>query len=262
MSTTDESTPRRPTGRPNRGARSPNALGVLLDADRSDGAVLREVAELLSHELRTPLTTIYSGSKILNRKGVQLSDSTVKEVSAAIEAEAERLKRLVEDLVVASRPAERLTAAEPVLIQHLLPAVVAQEQERSPSPRFVVSMPEQLPAVCGDAGAIEQVLRNLLSNAARFGPRDGVIAVSVSEGEDSVTIRIADQGPGLDAREADRVFGLFYRSPSTAERGGLGLGLFVCRRLVDAMGGRIWAHTGQRGGEFGFELPIESADDR
>jgi signal transduction histidine kinase len=77
-----------------------------------------------------------------------------------------------------------------------------------------------------------------------------------------VIVRIADDGPGLDPSEADRVFGLFYRSRATADRGGLGLGLFVCRRLIGAMGGRIWARAGQRGGEFGFELPVESADER
>ena len=143
-------------------AGSASALNVLLDGDRSDAAVLREVAELLSHELRTPLTTIYSGSKILNRPGVRLSDATVREVSAAIEAEAERLKRIVEDLVVATGPDERAIGPEPVLIQHLLPAIVANEQERWPTTRFVVSIPEHLPAVRGDSGALEQVLRNLL----------------------------------------------------------------------------------------------------
>jgi two-component system sensor histidine kinase KdpD len=237
-----------------------SALEVLLEGDRAEAGVLREVAELLSHELRTPLTTIYSGSKLLNRPGVPLSDATVREVTAAIEAEAERLKRVVEDLVVAARPAEHQAASEPVLLQHVLPAVVAQEQEHSPSLRFVLSVPEHLPAVRGDSGAIEQVLRNLLSNAARFGPPDGVIAVTVSHTPRTVVVRISDQGPGLDTGEADRVFGLFYRSPSSGERAGLGLGLFVCRRLVDAMGGRIWARAGRQGGEFGFELPIESAD--
>jgi two-component system sensor histidine kinase KdpD len=241
---------------------SASALNVLLDGDRSDASVSRGVAELLSHELRTPLTTIYTGSKILNRPGVRLSDSTVREVSAAIEAEAERLKRIVEDLVVATRPDERATSSEPVLIQHLLPGIVAKEQERSPATRFVVSMPEQLPAVRGDSGSLEQVLRNLLSNAARFGPPDGVIAATVRQGRGTVIVKIADQGQGLDAAEADRVFGLFYRSPATAERAGLGLGLFVCRRLIDSMGGRIWACPCERRGEFGFELPIYPADDR
>jgi signal transduction histidine kinase len=246
----------RPTG-----ARRRNALDVLLEGDSDDPAALREVAELLSHELRTPLTTIYSGSKILNRPGAGLSPATIREVAAAIEAEAERLKRLVEDLVVATRPHERVLAAEPVLLQHVLPAVVAKEQERWPATRFVRSIPEHLSAVRGDVASVEQVLRNLLSNAARFGPAEGVVTVSVAEVSEQVVVRVVDQGPGLDPAEADRVFGLFYRSPATSERAGLGLGLFVARRLIDAMGGRIWARPGVRGGEFGFELPIHPADE-
>jgi signal transduction histidine kinase len=123
-------------------------------------------------------------------------------------------------------------------------------------------MPKHLAAAHGDRGSIEHVVRNLLSNAARFGPPNGVIAVTVSQRPGAIRVRIADEGPGLDPGEADRVFGLFYRSAATANRAGLGLGLYVCRRLIDAMGGRIWARPGGRGGEFGFELPIEPADER
>jgi signal transduction histidine kinase len=240
-----------------------SALSVLLDrADREDDA-LRDVAEMLSHELRTPLTTIYSGSKILSRPGAPLAESTVREVSAAIEAEAERLKRIVEDLVVAALPESRSMGAEPVLIQHVLPSIVHHEQMRTPGPRFVISLPEHLPAVRGDELYLEQVLRNLLSNAVRFGPADGVIAVNVSERPGVVTVRVTDEGPGIEADEEDRVFGLFYRSPATADRAGLGLGLFVCRRLVDSMGGRIWGRGRPNGGaEFGFDLPVYPSDER
>jgi two-component system sensor histidine kinase KdpD len=246
-----------------RGAGQVSALSVLLDRSGGEAAALREVAEMLSHELRTPLTTIYSGSKILSRPGAPLSDSTVREVSAAIEVEAERLKRIIEDLVVAALPGSRAIGAEPVLVQHILPAIVAHEQERTPDVRFVVSLSEHLPAVRGDEAYLEQVLRNLLSNAARFGPENGVIAVTVVETRTGVRVQIADEGPGLAEHEDERIFDLFYRAPETADRAGLGLGLFVCRRLVDAMGGSIWARSRSRGGaEFAFELPIYPSDDR
>lgn len=231
--------------------------------DRRADIGAREVAERLSHALRTPLTTLYGGSKILSRRGASLSESTVHEVSAAMEVDAERLRSLVEDLVVAALPEAPSLGGEPVLLQHLLPTVVAHEQERWPSVRFVLGLTPHLPPVQADEAYLEQVLRNLLSNAARFGPADGVVAVTVSEKPGRVVVKIADQGPGVGPSETDRVFGLYYRSPVTADRAGVGLGLFVCRRLIDAMGGRIWVRGRSRGGaEFGFELPIHPVDER
>ena len=239
------------------------ALSVLLDGSDGDPALLREVAELLSHELRTPLTTIYSGSKILSRPGLGLSPGTVREVSEAIEADAERLYRIVEDLVVAARPENRAVAIEPVLLQHVLPTIIQHEQTRWPETSFVLSLPEQLAAVRGDDLYVEQVVRNLLANAARFGPVGGVVAISAGESEGAVVVRIVDQGPGIAAGEEQRVFGLFYRAPETADRAGLGLGLFVAQRLIEAMGGTIWGkNRGPGGAEFGFRLPVEPADER
>ena len=241
---------------------SGSALEVLLDRHGIDEKLLPWVAELLSHELRTPLTTIYSGSKILSRSA-ELSQSTVREVSSAIEVEAERLKRVIEDLVVASLPPGRQLTFEPVLLQHVLPGVVRQEHDRWPEIRFVLSVPDHLPPVRADQADVEQVLRNLLSNAARFGPPDGVVTIRVTADQNAVSVGIADQGPGLQAGESERVFDLFYRSPATARHAGLGLGLFVCRRLIEAMNGRIWARSAAgRGAEFGFELPIYPEDGR
>ncbi len=184
-------------------------------------------------------------------------------MSEAIEADAERLYRIVEDLVVAARPENRAVAVEPVLLQHALPAIVAHEQTRWPETSFMLSLPEQLAAVRGDDIYVEQVVRNLLANAARFGPPGGVVAISGHEVDAQVLIRIADQGPGIAPGEEQRVFGLFYRAPETADRAGLGLGLFVARRLIEAMGGTIWAANRPAGGaEFGFRLPVEPADER
>lgn len=233
---------------------------MLLESD-GDAPDPRGVAEALSHQLRTPLTAIYAGSKILSRPGPPLSESTVREVSAAIGAEAERLKRVVEDLVVAALPTGRMVGGEPLLLGHLLPVIVAHEGERSPDARFELSIPEQLPAVRGDEVYVEQVVRNLLANATQFGPPDGLVTIRAAERSGAVEVRIADQGPGVAAAQAERIFDLFYRVSGTG-KAGLGLGLFVCRRLVAAMGGRIWARPGPQGGaEFGFELPIYPTDE-
>jgi two-component system sensor histidine kinase ChiS len=118
-------------------------------------------------------------------------------------------------------------------------------------------MPPSLPTVVADPTYAEQVVRNLLSNAAKYGGGSRVEIV-LEAADDEVAVRILDDGPGIEAGEVDRLFELFYRSPSTAARAsGAGIGLFVCARLVQAMGGHIWARPRPAGGaEFGFALRI------
>jgi signal transduction histidine kinase len=120
-----------------------------------------------------------------------------------------------------------------------------------------------LPAVSGDETSITQVLRNLLSNAAKYGGPDAMVTAVVEPDRDGVAVRVRDRGPGIDPREAEAIFDPFFRSPRTAKMaGGAGIGLYVSRRLVGAMNGRMWAAPGPAGGsEFSFVLPRYRADD-
>jgi signal transduction histidine kinase len=113
-----------------------------------------------------------------------------------------------------------------------------------------------------DPTYVEQTVRNLLSNAAKYGGAGSVVEVVLETSEDEVAVRVLDDGPGIDAGEAERVFDLFYRSPRTSvATAGAGIGLFVCARLVQAMGGRIWARPRPAGGaEVGFALRIMHED--
>jgi len=114
-----------------------------------------------------------------------------------------------------------------------------------------------LPPVAAEETYIEQVLRNLLGNAAKYGGA-GPVTVTAEEGSESVTVRVRDAGPGFPPAEVDRLFDLFYRSPDAARRAsGAGIGLFVSRQLVEAMGGTIAARNLPEGGaEFACEIPI------
>lgn len=223
---------------------------------------------VLSHELRTPVTTIYGNSKLLRRPNSSLGEAIRQEASADIEVEAERLYRLVEDLLVLARYGEgqgREAETEPLLLQRIIPAAVSAEQARWPAARFKVDIPRSLPAVEGDQTYVDQVVRNLLSNAAKYGGDSAPVQVVVtSEDEtDEVTVRVIDRGPGFSPEEAERLFELFYRSPGmTAKASGAGIGLFVCKRLIEAMGGRIWAGARKGGGaEFGFALKWFNEED-
>src|SRR6185369_14810248 len=122
------------------------ALDLLVAGTSTNPEGLRAVAERLSHELRTPLTTIYSGSKLLSRHA-RLSEPLVREVSAAIEADAERLLRVIEDLVVAAGlPGEPAIHGEPVLLQRLVPILAEGTHARWPGVTVEVSLPSPLPA--------------------------------------------------------------------------------------------------------------------
>ncbi len=242
-----------------------NILAAPAERSRAEEAE-RKVAELrdafvgvISHELRTPITTIYGSAKILRHPKTRLSKAIRDEAIADIEAEAERLYRLVEDLLVLSRAeGGRLDVGdEPVLLHHLLPRVVASERQRHPSLRFELTMPHRLQAVAGEETYIEQVVRNLLGNAVKYGPSDAPIDVIAEDRDREVQIQVLDRGPGIQPDEAVTMFELFYRSKHTASQaGGVGIGLFVCRQLVEAMGGRIWSRPRPEGGaEFGFTLP-------
>jgi signal transduction histidine kinase len=106
--------------------------------------------------------------------------------------------------------------------------------------------------------SISLVIRNLLSNAAKYAGSGATVRVTVAEdGPEYVTIRVEDDGPGIAPTEADQLFELYFRSDAASPAPGSGIGLFVCRQLVAAMGGRIWATSREAGGaEFGFSLPL------
>jgi len=223
-------------------------------------AVRETFIGILSHELRTPVTTIFGGAKLLARETSTLDDETRRGIFEDIHSEAERLQRLVEDVVALNRfgegPGE--IGLEPVLFQRLVPRVAASEQDRWPGVTFALELEQGLPTVSADPTYVEQVIRNLLSNAAKYTGAGSTVTVSVAARAEEVVTRILDDGPGFPADEAGRLFELFYRSPGTAgTASGAGIGLFVCARLVSAMGGRIWAVPRDGGGaEFGFAIRI------
>jgi two-component system sensor histidine kinase KdpD len=217
---------------------------------------------VLSHELRTPVTTIFGGSRVLSREDSGLDEPTRREILADVADEAERLKRLVEDVVALNRFGESDAdlGREPVLLQRVVPIVVASEEERWPGIKFTTDIPPGLPTVVADPTYLEQVIRNLLANAAKYSGQGATVEVVVDSGpgEDEVAVCVRDDGPGIEPDEADRLFDLFYRSPRTAgSTTGAGIGLFVCSRLVRAMGGRVWARPLPAGGsEFAFALRV------
>jgi K+-sensing histidine kinase KdpD len=221
-------------------------------------AVRETFIGVLSHELRTPVTTIFGGAKLLARESSTLDEEMKRTIFQDIHEEAERLQRLVEDVVALNRFAEDAgdIGWEPVLIQRLLPRVVASEESRWPGVTFALDIAPKLPTVTADPTYVEQVIRNLVSNAAKYGGVGSTVTVAAEAGQGEVLVRVLDDGPGFPAEETSRLFELFYRSPGTAGSAtGAGIGLFVSARLIAAMRGRIWASPREDGGaEFGIAL--------
>jgi signal transduction histidine kinase len=219
---------------------------------------------VISHELRTPITTIYGLSAMLRQRMESLTPEVRAQAIEDVEAEADRLYRLVEDLLVLSR-AERgrvEIAREPVGLAHVLRRAVDAEAARWPARRFELDAPRNLPLVLGEEIYLEQVVRNLLTNAAKYS-EPGTSIVVEARAPDEVVVRVLDEGVGIAEADIAHVFELFYRSAAvTRKAAGAGIGLFVSRQLIEAMGGRMWATSRPEGGaEVGFAMPHHPLDD-
>ncbi|HET7031294.1 MAG TPA: ATP-binding protein [Candidatus Limnocylindrales bacterium] len=216
---------------------------------------------VLSHELRTPITSIFGGSKVLLRSDAELESSVRQGILQDLADESERLNRMVENLLVLAR-VERgvpLSGQEPILLQRVLPRIVAEEARQWPGLDLRLVVPDDVPTVAGDVSYVDQILRNLISNAGKYGPPAGVVTIEVRIPDGGVEAQVAvrDEGEGIDEAEAGQLFDLFFRSSGVANKtAGSGIGLFVSRHLVEGMGGRMWAKPRPEGGsEFGFSLP-------
>ena len=232
--------------------------GINLDVtDRKDAEEYREAfLTILSHELATPVTSIYAASTLLSRPG--LDDERRAELLNDIGQESERLRRLIEDLVVLAH-VERGTLkvhTDPVPLAHVLRKVCDQEKRRWPDNEFELTVSARLPVAAADDAFVEQIVRNLVENAAKYGPPGATVEVVADAHGGAPRVRVLDRGPGIDPAEAERLFEVFYRSQRTMRVAGSGIGLFVAHRLVESIGGTIWARSREDGpgAEVGFEL--------
>lgn len=211
---------------------------ALEEADRVKTALLSSV----SHDLRSPLAAIKTAATGLLDPDADLAPGERAELLAAIDGETDRLTRLVADLLDLSRiqggalrpRKEWADVAEIVL------AVVDRLSARLVEHPIEVALPDDLPLLPLDYARVDQVLSNLVENAAAYAPAGTPIALSARADGNGVAIRVCDQGPGIPLRERERVFEPFYRGVTTEGlHPGSGLGLAICRGIVEAHGGWI-----------------------
>jgi two-component system sensor histidine kinase KdpD len=231
-----------------RGAEKEHEVALARRSDALKTALLHAV----SHQLRTPA---------LRQADTAYTEDDRAELLAAIEEEADRLDRLVRNLLDASRlEAGALTPhKQPQDLRELSKAVLGRLQPVLAGRPLQLDVAEDLPLVACDYAQIDQVLTNLVENAARHTPLGTPVHVSMTCQEEAVQIEVADQGPGVPLADRERLFGSFERGHTRAE--GTGLGLAIARGLVEAHGGRLWVESGSYGGgaRFLFTLPLAEA---
>jgi two-component system sensor histidine kinase KdpD len=212
----------------------------------------------VSHELRTPLAGITGAASAIADAGVQLSQEAHDELMSTVISEAERMDRLINNLLDMTR----LEAGGLALkkewqpLQEVVGSALHALDRRLRGREVVTSLPADLPLVNIDAVGIQQVLTNLLDNAVEYSPSASPIDIVAKSTEQEVIVEVADRGPGLPPGTEKRVFEKFFRAARGDGRRGIGLGLAICRGIVEAHGGAISAANRPGGGAvFRFSLP-------
>ena len=216
---------------------------------------------IAAHELRTPLTAVMGFSELLQTRSP--SDRARTEWLGHINAESHRLTAILDELMSVSRIQSGKTSltVEQLDFAAIVDDVITACETLSPSRQFQVSVPATLPDLWADGGKVKQVLLNLMSNAIKYSPAgDPVRLTARVDGErGELVIDVADNGVGIPSHEHEKLFTTFYRVRTSATEGirGTGLGLYICKGIVELMGGRIWMVSApDAGSTFSFSLPL------
>ncbi len=218
-----------------------------------------EFIGMVSHELRTPLTVVTGAIHTAMLAGLPPEELPLLLKEAALGAES--LADILDNLLELSRyQAQRLVlAVEPMYIKEIIDNVIGQLKGKSSIHRLIADVPGQLPPVHGDKMRVERVLHNLIENAIKYSPQGGKVRIFTRQDSGSLIVGVSDRGIGIAPEDRARLFQPFLRLENSAQRGikGLGLGLIVCRRLVEAHNGRIWVESEPgKGSTFYFSIPL------
>jgi two-component system sensor histidine kinase KdpD len=212
----------------------------------------------ISHDLRTPLTSIVSSASTLVKEDQALQPEDKLEHCRAIYDEGLRMSSLVNNILDMARldaGAMQLNKQDTAL-EDIIDTVLTRLQKRLAGRQVIVKLPPGMPMLYADALLIEQVLSNLLENVLRYTPERSPIEISAKTTETTEDISVADQGPGIPVGLEDKLFEKFYRVHPGVAQGGVGLGLSICKAIVTAHGGSIYAQNKPEGGAvFSITLP-------
>jgi PAS domain S-box-containing protein len=234
-----------------------------ISSDRLVEQMKSDFVSTVSHELRTPLTSIYGFAETLLRQDILFSDADRETFLGYIASESQRLTLIVDALLNVARldTGDLQVNLAPTDVRDVVGELVesAQNGGSNGGHSFVLDLPEEPSAANADPDKLRQVCSILLDNALKYSPDGGIVKVGVERKQDMVEVTVADEGIGIPQSDQDQIFRKFYRgtdADSRAGASGTGLGLFIARGLVTAMGGRIWVESREgEGSTFAFELP-------
>ncbi|HEX9074461.1 MAG TPA: DUF4118 domain-containing protein, partial [Anaerolineae bacterium] len=224
---------------------------VQIETERMRNALLSSI----SHDLKTPLAAITGAASSL----IEDTTGECRDLAQTIAEEADRLNRLIRNLLDMTRLEAGAVQVrkEWHALEEIVGAALTRLDNRLQGHPVTTHIPADLPLVPLDSVLIEQVLVNLLENALKYTPAGSPFEISASITDSHVMVRVADRGPGIPPGDEERIFDKFYRARPNGG-GGVGLGLTVCRGIVQAHGGKIWAQNRDGGGAvFQFTLPLE-----
>jgi len=234
-----------------------------ISGDRLVEQVKSDFVSTVSHELRTPLTSIYGFAETLLRQDVMFGEEERKTFLGYIASESQRLTSIVDTLLNVARLDTgdlQVNIAETDVRAVVGQVLAAATETDGAGGRFVVDLPEEPLAARADPEKLRQVFSILLDNALRYSPAGARVTVGAARRRDTVEVSVADEGIGIPQADQEQIFRKFYRGADAELRigaGGTGLGLFIARGLVTAMGGKIWVTSREgEGSRFSFELPL------
>jgi two-component system sensor histidine kinase KdpD len=242
-----------------------DARARLAQLDAETNQLRAAMFSSVTHDFRTPLASIKAGVTSLLDRSVEHDPGQERDLLTTILEETDRLNRLVGNILDLARiRAGALTPARHEAgLDEIAEVVVARLAPRLPGVRIVLDLADDVPSVAVDEMQLDQVMTNLLENAARHSPADGEIRLAVAPDGDRVVVRVTDRGTGVAAADRERVFEAFYRGASSPDSPGTGLGLAIANAIVKAHGGRIWIEDAPEGGaSFVFEIPVHDVDAR
>jgi K+-sensing histidine kinase KdpD len=217
----------------------------------------------VSHELRTPLTSIRGYVMTLLRTDANFNEADTRSFLETIDRQSNRLHRLIEDLLAVSRiESESDPSTMTTLALRTLADEVADELRLKAGGHVIdVLVPDDLPMVHTDAGKVHQIVSNLVDNALKYSPEGTRVEMAATPSSGGVTISVSDHGSGVPDDLRDQIFERFYQVDQSATRsvGGAGLGLYICRRMAEAIGARVWLEASdENGSTFSLWIPTNN----
>ncbi len=235
-------------------------MALLLDAERE--RIRSTLLASISHDLRTPLAVMAGASSSLAERGALMPPEERDALALSIFGQARDMTERVEKILQMTRLelGDIRLQRDWCSVAEIAGVVLARLSPRLGHHRVVVNMPADLPLLRVDETLIAQVLSNLLENAARHTPPDTLIHLGARKNGSAVEVSVDDSGPGLPDLEAEHVFGKFNRQDAESRAAGMGLGLAICRAILELHGGSITAgHVPGGGARFTFTLPVDEA---